>query len=347
MPLCDGYGRQVTFGIPEELLRLPMKYSAAKPNGAWVDKKGTKAELSAARYELVFDPGPMMLGLERALVDAGVDIFYDCSVDKVLINGPCLAQLFAHCGAQCLAFRANAFTDATGSATLARLCGAATVGGRAGNIPCGWYYVVDGERHVSLRCGAGKTMRKLDPAAARDYAGDDADERSRHAIASRRAILLDIEEENKRRAALGQESLHVFSIPTYPTLLKLARVAGEGAKGAIVGIFSDWRRKGPVYPLRFGQLLVPGVSNLLTAGRCIACADETWDVVRCLPACCVSGQAAGTAAALLAKGGSFESLDGEELRKRLVASGVRLDAELLKPDPEWKGGGEMREEGIF
>ena len=190
-------------------------------------------------------------------------------------------------------------------------------------------------------------MRKLDPAAARDYAGDDPDERSRHAIASRRAILLDIEEENKRRAALGQEPLHVFSIPTYPTLLKLARVAGEGASGPVVGIFSDWRRKGPVYPLRFGQLLVPGVSNLLAAGRCIACADEMWDVVRCLPACCVSGQAAGTAAALLPRGGSFASLDEEALRKRLVASGVRLDAELLKPDPEWKGGGEMREEGIF
>ncbi len=356
MPLCDGYGRQVTFGIPEELLRLPMKYSAAKPNGAWVEKKGTKEELSAARYELVFDPGPMMLGLERALVDAGVDIFYDCSADDVRKDGLRLAEIVARCGAQRLVFRANAFTDATGSAALARLCGAVSVGGLAGNIPCGWYYVVDGERRVSLRCGAGKTLRELDPAAARSFSGDDADERSRHAIASRRAILLDLEEENKRRAALGQEPLHVFSIPTYPTLLKLARVAraarvagvaGEGASGPVVGIFSDWRRKGPVYPLRFGQLLVPGVSNLLAAGRCIACADEMWDVVRCLPACCVSGQAAGTAAALLAKGGSFESLDGEELRKRLVASGVRLDAELLKPDPEWKGGGEMREEGIF
>lgn len=347
MPLCDGYGRQVTFGIPEELLRLPMKYSAAKPNGAWVDKKGTKKELSAARYELVFDPGPMMLGLERALVDAGVDIFYDCSAENVVRAGTRIAELIARCGAQRFLFAANAFTDATGSATLAWLCGASTVGGRAGNIPCGWYYAVDSERHVSLRCGAGKTLKKLDSAAARDYAGDEPDEHSRHAIASRRAILLDIEEENKRRAALGQEPLHIFSIPTYPTLLKLARVAGEGAKGAIVGIFSDWRRKGPVYPLRFGQLLVPGVSNLLTAGRCIACADEMWDVVRCLPACCVSGQAAGTAAALLAKGGSFESLDEEKLRKRLVASGVRLDAELLKPDPEWAGGGEMREEGIF
>ena len=347
MPLCDGYGRQVTFGIPEELLRLPMKYSAAKPNGAWVDKKGTKKELSDKRYELVFDPGPMMLGLERALVDAGVDIFYDCSAENVVREGTRIAELIARCGAQRILFAANAFTDATGSATLAQLCGEATVGGCTGNIPCGWYYVVDGERHIHLRCGAGKTLRKLDPAAARDYAGDDPEERSRHAIASRRAILLDIEEENKRRAALGQEPLHVFSIPTYPTLLKLARVAGEGASGPVVGIFSDWRRKGPVYPLRFGQLLVPGVSNLLTAGRCIACADEMWDVVRCLPACCVSGQAAGTAAALLPRGGSFASLDGEALRKRLVASGVRLDAELLKPDPEWAGGGEMREEGIF
>ena len=99
MPLCDGYGRQVTFGIPEELLRLPMKYSAAKPNGAWVDKKGTKKELSAARYELVFDPGPMMLGLERALVDAGVDIFYDCSAENVVRAGTRIAGGHSHRGA--------------------------------------------------------------------------------------------------------------------------------------------------------------------------------------------------------------------------------------------------------
>jgi hypothetical protein len=39
MPLCDGFGRQVTFGIPEEILRLPMAYSAARPNGFWDTKK--------------------------------------------------------------------------------------------------------------------------------------------------------------------------------------------------------------------------------------------------------------------------------------------------------------------
>lgn len=73
-----------------------------------------------------------------------------------------------------------------------------------------------------------------------------------------------------------------------------------------------------------------------------------WDVVRCLPACCASGQAAGTAAALLAKGGSYAQLDSAALRSKLVASGVKLDDELLVPDPAWKGGDvKEREEGVL
>ena len=131
-------------------------------------------------------------------------------------------------------------------------------------------------------------------------------------------------------------------------MLKLQKLACGGSEGAIVGIFSDWRKSGPVYPLKFGQLIVPGVSNLLVAGRCIACDGEMWDVVRCLPACCASGQAAGTAAAMLAKEGAYEKLDMTALRARLVASGVKLDDDLLIPDPEWKGDDvKEREEGVF
>ncbi len=346
MPLCDGFGRQVTFGIPEELLRLPMKYSAARPRGAWDAKKGTKKDFASARYELVFDPGPMMLGLERILVDAGVEILYGCDAHEVGMEDGRIAELTVRGGSVDCSLRANAFTDATGAAVVASLCGAETVGGLEGNTPCGWYYVVDSERRISVRCEAGKTLRAKDPSAAREFSGLSAREVSRHTMASRRAILLDNERENAERAQRGEDPVHVFSIPTYPTLLKLARLPGAGNAGATVGIFSDWRMSGPVYALKYGQLLVPQAKNLIAAGRCIACEERMWDVVRCLPACCVSGQAAGTAAALLAKGGSFASLDGEVLRKRLVASGVRLDDELLVPDPEWKGGGVMREEKV-
>ena len=45
----------------------------------------------------------------------------------------------------------------------------------------------------------------------------------------------------------------------------------------------------------------------------------------------------------------YLSLPLAERVKKFADAGERgiLAAELLKPDPEWKGGGEMREEGIF
>lgn len=348
MPLCDGFGRQVTYGIPEELLRLPMKYSAARPNGFWESKKGTKAELSSKRYELVFDPGPMMLGMERLLLEAGVEIFYDCDVDGVEMKEGRIGGVSAHCGAERLYLAANAFTDATGAAVVAGYCGAGVEAGIEGNIPGGWYYVVNENRQILMRTGAGRFFKKNFPLEARNYRGDDLIERSRHMQAVRKAILLDNAEENRRLKAEGKKPVHIFSIPTYSTMLKLQKLACGGSEGAIVGIFSDWRKSGPVYPLKFGQLIVPGVSNLLVAGRCIACAGEMWDVVRCLPACCASGQAAGTAAAMLAKEGAYEKLDMTALRARLVASGVKLDDDLLIPDPEWTGDDvKEREEGVF
>ena len=45
----------------------------------------------------------------------------------------------------------------------------------------------------------------------------------------------------------------------------------------------------------------------------------------------------------------YLSLPLAERVKKFADAGERgiLAAELRKPDPEWKGGGEMREEGIF
>ena len=348
MPLCDGFGRQVTYGIPEELLRLPMRYSAARPNGFWDRKEGTKAELSSKRYELVFDPGPMMLALERALLDAGVEIFYDCDVNGVEMGGGRIEGVSVQCAADRMRLVAKAFTDATGAATVAEYCGAKVDAGIKGNIPGGWYYVVNDRRQISIRTGAGRVFKKHFPDDAREYRGDEPMERSRHLQMFHKAILLDNAEENKRLKAEGKKGVHIFSIPTYSTMLKLQKLACGGEQDAIVGIFSDWRKRGPVYPLKFGQLTVPGVDNLLVAGRCIACAEEMWDVVRCLPACCVSGQAAGTAAAMLSENGSFAKLDCAALRSKLVAAGVRLDGDLLTPDPAWRDGdGDEREEGVF
>ena len=45
LPLCDGYGRQVSFGIAEELLRLSIKHGAEDRYPAnWLDGVGGRTE---------------------------------------------------------------------------------------------------------------------------------------------------------------------------------------------------------------------------------------------------------------------------------------------------------------
>ena len=86
-----------------------------------------------------------------------------------------------------------------------------------------------------------------------------------------------------------------------------------------VGMISNWKKRGPIYEVPFRALYNSGVKNLVCAGRCISVTETMWDVTRVIPCCAVTGQAAGTAAAMT---DDFTQLKAEELQKKLIKSGV-------------------------
>ena len=88
-----------------------------------------------------------------------------------------------------------------------------------------------------------------------------------------------------------------------------------------VGMVSDWRKPGPVYEPPFGSLYTAKVKNLICAGRGTSVAEDLWDLMRVIPCCAVTGQAAGTAAALT---DDFSRLNIAQLQKVLVNNGVIL-----------------------
>ena len=65
-----------------------------------------------------------------------------------------------------------------------------------------------------------------------------------------------------------------------------------------VGRGNDYRRPDIAYDLPYRALLPREVGGLLTAGRCLSCTDEALEPLREIHICWVTGQAAGTAAAL-------------------------------------------------
>lgn len=94
-----------------------------------------------------------------------------------------------------------------------------------------------------------------------------------------------------------------------------------------IGMVSDWKKRGPVYEVPFRTLYSSKIKNLICAGRCTSVNETMWDIMRVIPCCAVTGQAAGTAAAMT---DDFSNIDISELQLRLQNDGVVLHERDLK-----------------
>lgn len=105
---------------------------------------------------------------------------------------------------------------------------------------------------------------------------------------------------------------------------------GKGCHPIDIQPIPDSLRKYPLahrwsFNIPYRCLLPKGVENLLLAGRCISNTHEASGCTRPTVQCMVTGQAAGTAAALsAAEGVAPRALSMEDLRARLQAQGVIL-----------------------
>lgn len=66
---------------------------------------------------------------------------------------------------------------------------------------------------------------------------------------------------------------------------------------------------------------------MIVAGRCTSVSETLWDVMRVIPCCAVTGQAAGTAATMT---DDFTALDVKKLQEKLKEAGVVLHEKDLK-----------------
>ena len=90
-----------------------------------------------------------------------------------------------------------------------------------------------------------------------------------------------------------------------------------------IGCAGDWRKAGPVYQIPYRSLINPGFENIIAAGRIIASSGDAWEVTRVIPAAALTGQAAGTAAALAIKEKcGFSDMPVNLLQKVLEDNGV-------------------------
>ncbi len=326
LPLCDGMGHQVSFGIAEELFKLSIKYGIEDrfPYN-WLDENGIRDEKSP-RYEAQYNPHFFVISAEQLLIENGVKILYgtyavatNCEDDK--INAVIVENKSGRA-----AIEVGSVVDATGDCDIAHFCGAPTAINKQGNVLAAWYYSLSKAGYDLNMVGIAPTpligdIKKLPEGR---FYGIDADEMSEVVIRSHAWTLSDV---LKKRE--NDETAIPTLIASIPQVRMTRKLVGEYTLSDdemhkyfadSVGMVSDWRKRGPVYEVPFSTLYSSKVKNLICAGRCTSVEDgDMWDIMRVIPCCAVTGEAAGTAAALT---NDFSSLNVEELQSVLRKNGV-------------------------
>ena len=340
LPLCDGNGHQVTFGIAEEMLRKSIVYGPGEIPPNW---KKERNGMERKRFIAVFSPASFVLALDEMLDEAGVDVWLDSLVCDVRIENEMAARLEIENESGRIELSAKRFIDASGSAVLARRLGQNVVtddnyfsswtlefksgapymnyGPIYGNgVPTGIFSDDD------LR-SAGTSLAELREAKRHGITGKQVSEYlrvTRRCLRSYYAYAYDSGKSDRN-------SLYPLKLPIMPQYRKICAIqAAETMRDGqanrhvpdSVGLVADWRRAGSVWEVPFRSLYsASGPGNLLFAGRCMGAVGDAWEVMRVIPAAAVTGQAAGMAAALALRDRlplrelSVERL-GDELKRR-------------------------------
>ncbi|MBR5868258.1 MAG: FAD-dependent oxidoreductase [Clostridia bacterium] len=330
LPLCDGYGKQVSFGIAEELLRLSIAMGPEDRYPAnWLEGVGTRTE-NDDRFMVQYNPHLFAIMVEQLLLDVGVEILYGSYAVSAHRNGDKIDAVMVENKSGRFGISAKSFVDATGDADIALFAGAPTETFKQGNVLAAWYYFLNQSGYNLKMLGWSdipedqKTGGKQVELLRKDrYTGLDGDEISLFMIHSHASTLNDV----KKLRANDPTTVPTI-LTSIPQLRMTRRIDGAYTLhdtemhtpfADSIGMVSDWRKRGPVYEVPFGTLYSPAVKNLIMAGRVTSVTDSMWDIMRVIPCCAVTGQAAGTAAAM---SDDFTALDVITLQDALRNDGV-------------------------
>ncbi|MBQ9500578.1 MAG: FAD-dependent oxidoreductase [Lentisphaeria bacterium] len=307
LPLCDGNGKQLARGLAEEMLKRSVEYGPFEVPAQWGGPAGGDPGIAGNRYQCCFSPAGFTLTLDKMLEESGVDLWLDTLIigaqkEENRISAVEVANLSGR-----TLVKGKCFVDATGCARAAKLAGAKVLSEVNHVTP--WmmemasdpsFFHFTGSLHIRPF-----GEHKAEYAAEPPYDGRKVTEFIRRGWRMIRGHY-DRFGRNERR-----ENYPVH-LPAMPQIRKIARIdalynlaetdAGKHFEHTI-GAAGNWYHPDPGWEAPYESLVPKDLDGLLAAGRCIGAAGYAWEIFRVIPAAALTGEAAGTAAALCAQEG--------------------------------------------
>jgi hypothetical protein len=354
MPLCDGKGRQVTFGISEELLKASIKYGPGRIPSGWSEGPSPIDELASdelypqsrmnRRYQTSFAPFAFVLGMDELLVKSGADLWLDSLACTPILKGNAVIGVEVENKSGRIAIKARQIIDASGEADIAFRAGAPCRD--LGSFPGMLYYSVSlkGAEKALEKRDAGK-MVKWEGVGANEhskgyngpsgkFSGVDGKQVSQYIMESRELSRKQVAEKQAKEGDLGREKVFPVSLPTMHQIRMSRCIEGVESvltdnqnkrMGTSIGMVADCRKTDAVWEIPYGSLVPQRIENLLAVGRCMDAEGYAWQVTRLIQGSALTGQIAGIVAELaMQKKTSPGKLDPANVQEQVKGKGIKL-----------------------
>ena len=355
VPMCNGHGRQVARGMAGEFLRLSIRHGFDTLPEYWRRRlespEGPESPEGSERpphLTTSFSAQIFALELLKLLLDEGVEVHFDelvCGVDKDSDGRIRAIECEDHGGRR--RFEGDVFIDATGDADLCFRAGAPCESGIN-------YFSYFGRKITIESCARAAASGNIadayegcsggdasltgynHPAGMPTFRGGDPDDLSKFLRLNQLELLRKLESDDRR-------SREIVTLPTMPQLRTTRHLVGDATlttndayrhQPDSIATIPDFSDPTVLYEVPWRTLVRTGFPNLVAVGRCASATGYAWDILRVIPPAILTGQAAGTAAAIALSGGSppdLPAVDIAAVQRMLEASDspAHIDESLL------------------
>ena len=336
VPMCNGRGKQIIFGLAEKWLRKSTELGFDTLSPEW--KNGEPKEYTEHRYTQRYSPAIFAYQLTEEIVNNGVDVLFDCLACDPIMDGNICTGVVTESKGGTEFYSCRILIDTTGDCDILRRGGVPCVKGEnfftfATKMitldSCKEAFDKSDIRYIykTLYGGSVNLFGDNQPSDVPLYSGLTAEEVSDYIVRNHLLLLEKLKETNR----LSRE---IITTPGMPQFRTTAHIKGEYSLSTSdvyrhfddsICAINDFEYRDHLFEIPLRCLTRADFPNIITAGRSADGTGYGWDLIRVIPPAILTGQAAGEAAALALQTKSATSrVDIRTLQDRLEEKEVMI-----------------------
>lgn len=314
VPMCNGRGKQIIFGLCEKWVRLSAKYGYDTIPEEW--KNGEPKEYTEKRYVQRFSPYIFAFQLNEEIKASGADVLLDCIACDPVMEGNICRGIVTESKSGTEYYTCKMLIDTTGDCDVLRRGGIPTVAGEnfytygvsaisfesmkkaieTGDIRKAYYGIAGGGINL---------FGDNQPADVPRWSGLTVEEVTDYLLTMQQNVLEKLKETDRN-------ARDVAVMPMMPQFRTTAHIKGDHSLKVAdvykhfddsICAINDFEHRDHLFEVPLRAICRRDYPNVLAAGRCADGTGYGWDLLRVIPPAILTGQAAAHAACFALKTG--------------------------------------------